>query len=318
MDIGKIKKLGEAEIRRLWPNEARDFSPWLANNISILNDILNIRIEIEEIEGAVDDFRLDLSGIDGVSQRPVVIECQYGKSDHDHLGKVITYSASREAGIMIWIANKIQTAHKQAIEWLNKISPQDMAFYAIELEVIKIDDSKPAPDFKIVAGPPPAKRREIVSMEEVTPRNRQYQQFFDRLKTRINELEPNFTRAKGLPQSWWGVGLGKTGFSMVASFTIAGTFRIEVYIDAGSKEENENALLQLKEHRLSIEEHIGCELEWDILSDNRMSRISTSISGSIDEDEKKLQELIDWGTSMIIQFRKVFTPLIRNIGIGLA
>ena len=73
MNIGKIKKLSETEIRKLWPHEARDFSPWLANNISILNDVLNIRIEIEEIEGAVGDFRLDLSGVDGVSQRPVVI-----------------------------------------------------------------------------------------------------------------------------------------------------------------------------------------------------------------------------------------------------
>ena len=95
MSIGKIKKLGETEIRRLWPNETRDFIPWLAKDISHLNEVLKIRIDIEEIEGAVDIFKLDLSGIDGVSRRPVVIECQFGKSDHDHLGKVITYSASR-------------------------------------------------------------------------------------------------------------------------------------------------------------------------------------------------------------------------------
>lgn len=316
MSIGKIKKLGETEIRRLWPNETRDFIPWLAKDISHLNEVLKIRIDIEETEGAVDVFKLDLSGIDGVSRRPVVIECQFGKSDHDHLGKVITYSASREAGIMIWIANEIQLAHRQAVEWLNRISPPDMSFYAIELEVLRIDDSQSAPYFKVVAGPLPAKRREIIPAEEATPRNRKYQQFFDRLKVKLNELEPNFTKAKGSPQSWWMVGLGKTGFSLVASFTITGTFRVEVYIDAGSKDENENALTQLKEHKLSIEEQIGCELEWDMLPESRMSRISVSTDGSIDEDEKKLIDIIGWGAPMMIKFRKVFAPLIRNIEMG--
>ena len=217
MDIGDLQKLDEEAVRRIWPSETRDFSPWLFENISHLNDILNIRIEIEELEGSVESFKLDLSGIDGISQRPVVIENQFGKSDHDHLGKLITYAANREAGIVIWIANDIQSAHRKSIEWLNNRSPAEMSFYAMELEIFTIDGSRPAPHFRLVAGPPPRKRREITPTDQITPRNRRYQDFFDSLRGKILELQPNFTRAKGLPQNWWTLGVGRTDFSLVAA-----------------------------------------------------------------------------------------------------
>ena len=128
MDIGDLQKLDEEAVRRIWPSETRDFSPWLFENISHLNDILNIRIEIEELEG-----------------------------------------------------------------------------------------SRPAPHFRLVAGPPPRKRREITPTDQITPRNRQYQDFFDSLRGKILELQPNFTKAKGLPQNWWTLGVGRTDFSLVAA-----------------------------------------------------------------------------------------------------
>lgn len=313
MDIGSLKKLNEADIRKLWPGEARDFSPWLAENISHLNDVLNIRIEIEELEGSVETFKLDLSGIDRVSQRPVVIENQFGKSNHDHLGKLLTYAANREAGIVIWIANEVQLAHRKSIEWLNQITPVDMSFYAIEFEAFKIGDSKPAPHFRIVSGPPPSKRREIIPAEQITPRNKQYQKFFDRLRTRLLELQPNFTRAKGLPQSWWGLGIGRTGFSLSAAFTIDAKFRIEIYIDTGVKEDNKQALAKLEENKGNIEEKIGHALKWDYLPESRACRVYVAVDGTIDEDENKLQQLIEWGAPIMIKSREVFTPLIKNI-----
>lgn len=313
MDIGNLKKLNETGIRKIWPGEPRDFSPWLAKNISFLNDVLKISIEIEELEGPVETFKLDLSGIDRVSQRPVVIENQFGKSDHDHLGKLLTYAANREAGIVIWIANEIQLAHRKSIDWLNQITPVDMSFYAIEFEVFKIDDSKPAPHFMIVSGPPPSKRKEITPADQVTPRNRRYQEFFDKLRAKILELQPNFTRAKGLPQSWWGLGIGRTGFSLVAAFTFDGKFRIEIYIDMGRKEDNEEALRKLEENKHEIEERVGQSLNWDFLPESRACRVYTAIDGTIDEDENKLQQLIEWGTPIMIKFREVFAPLIKNI-----
>jgi len=316
MDIGKLRKLGEPDARKIWPTEEGDFSPWLAENVSQLNDVLKISIEIEEVEGPVESFRLDLSGVDRVSQRPVVIENQFGRSDHDHLGKLLTYAADREAGIVVWIANEIQLAHRRSIEWLNNITPGDMSFYAIELELYKIDESRPAPYFRLAAGPPPRKRRELTPPEEVTSRNRKYQKFFDELRAKILEVQPDFTRAKGVAQSWWALGMGRTGFSLVATFTIDRKFRIEVYIDTGVKEANESALEQLEENRAHIEEAMEETLSWDYLRDSRLSRVYASVEGSIDDDEAKLPELINWGAGAMIKFREVFGPLIKNVDLG--
>lgn len=315
MELGDLRKMTEADMKGIWPNETRDFSPWLADNISLLNDVLNIQIEIEELEGPVGSFKLDMSGLDGVSRRPVVIENQFGRSDHDHLGKLLTYAADRQAGIMIWVANDIQAAHRKAIDWLNRISPPEVSLYALELEILTIDQSRPAPRFTVVAGPPPSKRREVTPADQVTSRNRQYQQFFDRLKEKVTELQPGFTRARGLPQNWWGLGIGRTGFSLTAAFTMDAKFRIEVYIDTGVKDDNERALANLDASRHLIEERIGHQLQWDYLPDSRGCRVYIMTDGSIDEGGDRLQELIDWGAPMMVTFREVFGPLLRKLDI---
>ena len=313
--IGKLKRLGLKEIKRIWPHEEKDLSPWIAENIDALNEVLNLQIEVEGKEEYVHNFRLDLVGTDNFSQMPTIIENQFGVSNHDHLGKLITYSADKEAGVMIWIANEIQIAHRNAIDWLNKISPQEMTFYGVELEVFQIDNSSPAPNFRIVAGPPPSKRRVIVS-GEISPRNKKYLNFFDKLRDRILSVQPNFTRAKALPQSWWGLGIGRSGFSMTCCFTIDSKFRVEIYIDMGKKEYNEIAFRELKENTGVIEGKIGKELAWDPLPDSRACRIYLAIDGNIDDDEQKLTEMIEWAAPLVIKFREVFSPLVKNIQIG--
>ena len=210
-NLGKLVKLSVEEIRKIWPHEEKNLSPWIEDNIDDLNRALNLQIEIISREESIHNFRLDLAGMDNSSQMPVVIENQFGISDHDHLGKLITYSAVKEAGIMIWMANEIQMAHINALEWLNKITPAEMSFYGIELEVFKIDNSKPAHNFRIIAGPPPSNRKPP-SPTEVSPRNKRYQVFFEKLRHKILSLQPGITRARVLPQSWWGLGIGKSGY----------------------------------------------------------------------------------------------------------
>lgn len=314
-NIGKLTKLLIHEIRKLWPHEERDLSPWIAENIDALNEALNLQIEIEGWEEAVQNFRLDLSGTDNASQLPVIIENQFGKSDHDHLGKLITYSAAKDAGIMIWIANEIQSAHRNAVEWLNKMSPQEMTFYCIELEVFKIDNSLPAPNYRIVAGPPPSKKKGIPG--EISARDKKYQEFFDRLRTRLLNISQNFTKAKALPLSWWMVGIGRSGFGVGLAFTIDNKFKVEIYIDTGKKEFNEFAFTELKENSVSIHERIGKELIWDPLPDRRASRIYLERDGTIDDENNKLEELIEWAAPLMVKFREVFSPLVKNIQIDI-
>jgi hypothetical protein len=305
---GKLKKLGLKEIKKIWPHEEKDLSPWVVENINDLNEVLSLEIEIEGIEEPVHNFRADLIGTDNRSQRPVIIENQFGQSNHDHLGKLITYSAAKEAGIIIWIANEFQLPHNNAIDWLNKISPKELVFYGVQLEVFKIDESRPAPHFRIIAGPPFSP-----PPPEISPRNKRYRDFFERLRKRILEIQPNFTRAKALPQSWWGLGIGRAGFSVTSAFTIENKFRVEVYIDTGTKESNYIAYNELIEKKIIIEEKIGKDLIWDQLPDRRACRIYLAIDGTVDDDDQKLTEIIEWGAPLVIKFKEVFGPLIKNI-----
>lgn len=305
---GKLKKLGLKEMKKIWPHEEKDLSPWVVENINDLNEVLSLEIEIEGMEEPVHNFRADLIGTDNRSQRPVIIENQFGQSNHDHLGKLITYSAAKEAGIIIWIANEFQLPHSNALEWLNKISPKEMVFYGVELEVFKIDESRPAPHFRIIAGPPFSP-----PPGEISPRNKRYRDFFERLRKRILEIHPNFTRAKALPQSWWGLGIGRSGFSVTSAFTIENKFRVEIYIDTGTKESNDMAYNELIEKKIIIEEKIGKDLIWDQLPDRRACRIYLAIDGTVDDDDQKLTDIIEWGAPLVIKFKDVFGPLIRNI-----
>ena len=257
------------------------------------------------------NFRIDLAGTESYSQMPVIIENQFGSSNHDHLGKLITYSAAKEAGIVIWIANEFQVAHKEAIEWLNKISPAELTFYAIELEVYQIDSSLPAPNFRIAAGPPPSKRRGLAP-GEISPRYKTYMDFFEKLRLKVLKYDSSFTRRASL-RSYWSLGIGRSGFSLAADFTIDNKFRVEIYIDTGKEELNKSAFEQLKEKKAILEEKIGQELIWDELPDRRASRIYAAIDGSIDDDFQKLDTMIEWATPLLIKFKEVFNPLIKNL-----
>ena len=311
MSLGTLKKLGLSEIRKIWPREEKDLSPWIAENIQDLNDELGLQIQIEGSEEPAYDFRIDLVGTDSVAQVPVIIENQFGQSDHDHLGKLITYSAAREAGIVIWVASHVRLAHRNALEWLNTITPQEMTFYGVELEVVQIDDSLPAVNFRTVAGPPPSKRKP--PPDSVSPRNQKYQGFFDRLRAKILSLKPALTRAKALPQSVWGVSAGRSGFSVNACFTADSKLRVELYLDTGKKEHNDMAFEALSAHRGAIEGEIGEELVWDALPDSRACRVYHATSGTIDDDEEELNDLIEWAAPLMIRLREAFGPAVKNL-----
>ena len=314
--VGKLKKLDPKSIRKVWPHEEKDLSPWIQDNIDILNEVLGLEIQIEGREEYVHSFRLDMVGTDSVSKKRVIIENQFGKSDHDHLGKLITYSAGKEAGIMIWIANEIQAAHKEAIDWLNGNSPEEMTFYAVELELLQIDESKPAPYFRIVSGPPPSKRRGARPDDgEISPRNKRYLDFFEKLRSRVLTIQPNFARAKALPHYWWMVGIGRSGFSVQAAFTMDGEFTVELYIDTGSKEQNQLAFEALHERKKVIEQRIGQELVWNSPPDTGYRSIYCATEGTIDDSDQRLADLIEWATPLLLKFREVFAPLVKEIDI---
>lgn len=313
--LGQLVKLQEGEVRKIWPREEADLSQWIKINIDLLNEVLGLQIDIGEEESPVGVFRLDLAGNDARTQMPVVIENQFGKTDHDHLGKLITYAADREAGVLIWIAMEFQEPHRDALRWLNSITGQDMLFYGLKLEVFQIDASRPAPRYTVIAEPLLSKLPRPES-QELPQRQLAYQDFWAKFLQHLKSKYPGMTRASTPgPQSWFSTGIGNSGFSIGANFTGDGRFRVELYIDTGNKEQNKAAFAQLRESEGSIHEAIGEPLEWQELPERRASRISLPRPGTID-DTKQHEEYISWSAERMTKFREVFRPFISRLTLG--
>ena len=150
--LGKFQKV---DLRDYWEDEAKEFTPWLSKdeNIEILSEAIGIDIEIEGKEVSVGNYKADLVGRDILNNKKIIIENQLEKTNHDHLGKIITYASGIEASIIIWICKTITEEHRQAIDWLNENMDDNIGFFAIEIELWKIDGSNPAPKFNIICRP---------------------------------------------------------------------------------------------------------------------------------------------------------------------
>ena len=149
-DLGIIKR--EDDLRRVWPNEAADFTPWLAENIGRLGEALGMDLEVDAQEASVGSYALDILAHDGNGRR-VVIENQLEDTDHRHLGQLLTYAAGFDANVIVWIARNFQDEHREALDLLNRRTGEDTEFFGIEVELWRIDDSRPAVNFKLVATP---------------------------------------------------------------------------------------------------------------------------------------------------------------------
>lgn len=153
MTTTRFTQLSDAPIREAWPDEARDFTPWLFDNIDFLSDALGIELKAIATEYAVDNFSVDITAEDSRTGDRVIIENQLEVSDHRHLGQVLTYLAGIKAKSIVWIARDFQEAHRSAVRWLNEHTDDDFAFFAVRLRVVRIEDSPFAPVFDVIEQP---------------------------------------------------------------------------------------------------------------------------------------------------------------------
>lgn len=140
----KLARLEKVELRNQWKDEAKDFTPWLAEveNIELLGEAIGMELEVIAKEEKVGSFSADILCKDIVTNRNVVIENQLEQTDHSHLGQVITYCAGLQASTFIWIASQIREEHRAAVDWLNAITDESYNFFAIEVQLFKIGDRK--------------------------------------------------------------------------------------------------------------------------------------------------------------------------------
>ena len=275
MQIGKIHKV---PLREIWRREDTDFSAWLEENIDYLNDIFEFDIVVESREEPVGPFRVDLWGEDSFGQR-VIIENQLEKTDHDHLGKIVTYLTNLKANRAIWIAKEPREEHVKAIEWLNEITPDDISFYLVKLEAIRIGEHPvAAPQFMIVQGPSEEGKKLGAEKKEFARRHQIRLDFWGEFIDAMNADNGLCSNLSPSKDAWLGIALGWSGVSVncVVSKSYA---RTEVYINRGSYDENKQVFDYFDERREEIEEDFGNPLQWERMDDKKTSRIKFEKTG---------------------------------------
>ncbi|MBD3338070.1 MAG: DUF4268 domain-containing protein [Candidatus Lokiarchaeota archaeon] len=309
-NFGNLRKLN---LRDVWKNEAREFTPWLAKNISELGKTLGMELELKQMEASVGEFSLDLLANDVGRNKAVIIENQISSTDHDHLGKLLTYASGFDASVIIWIAETIREEHRQALDWLNQRTDTDTEFFGVVIEILQIDDSKPAYNFNPIVFPNEwQKSKKRPGSNQVSEKMEAYRCYFQDLIDELRE-KYNFTNArKGQPQSWYSFASGYSGITYGTSFALGNRIRVDLYLDQGDAEKNKQLFDTIYQDKEVIESKFDEDLEWERLDDKKASRIAIYRNGSIDSDGETLKEIKDWSIEKLLKFKEVFSPNMKR------
>ncbi|EEW25183.1 DUF4268 domain-containing protein [Rhodobacter ferrooxidans] len=290
--LGRLQRI--ASLRQIWQDEARDFTPWLAqpDNLAILAETLGFGAdgwELEAVEMALPGggYRADILCRDTGSPESdrVLIENQFGKSDHDHLGKLLTYASGLQARTVVLIGEAIRPEHRAALDWLNSITSEDHRFFACELELWHIGDSLPAPRFNVVVEPNDWARRVIGKVTppgELSDRRQLQLAFWEAFETHLGEVQQRIRPVKALAQNWIVHGLGKTGVNLNAVVGFKENWlRAEVYLTGPNADAH---FQQLAAQRSAIETDFGQPLIWDdTASKDRRIAITRNVAALADQ-----------------------------------
>lgn len=208
--LGQLRNM---EVRHLWPHEAADFTPWLAReeNMSKLGDALGLELEAEGTEVAVGPYSADILARDSAGNY-VVVENQLGKTDHDHLGKSITYAAVLGARTIIWVAPNFADEHRKALDWLNDNTTDELSFYGVQVELWSIDNSLPAVRFNTVSGPAEIVRQATASKSgELSDARRLQLAWWTAFREALVASKLVGSTPTPRAQYWYDVGLGRAG-----------------------------------------------------------------------------------------------------------
>ncbi len=308
MTTQQLGALTRMKAREVWPNEARDFTPWLASHIGQLGDVLDMQLDVEGQEAPVGSFSLDVLARDLNTDRHVIIENQLERTDHDHLGKLLTYAAGYNADAVIWISTEIREEHRQALDWLNQRTDTETEFYGIVVEVLRIGDSLPAVNFKLVAFPNEWRKTRSVAKSEPSERAERYREYFQKLIDELRDVH-HFTGArKAQPQGWCSFSSGISGISYGTSFAQKDRARTEIYIDFGEGARNKHFFDLVQAEADQLEKEFGEKISWERLDDRRACKIAVYRPGSIEAEADELQQIQEWAVQRLLRFKRVFGP----------
>lgn len=309
MELGILKTI---TARQKWTSEARDFTPWLAQNISALNDAVGIELEVENIEVKCGPYSADILAKDTATSKYVIIENQLEKTDHDHLGKAITYGSVLDASTIIWIATNFTEEHKKALDWLNDHTSDEISFYGVQIELWQIDNSNPALKFNVISQPNQAVRQvaRSIAAEDISDKKKFQLEFWTQFKDKLAATRTVNSLQTPRPQYWYDISLGKSYINLSnLCNTEQNTVGVRVYI--GNKIAQE-MLPYLESRKAEIENEIGQSLQWNPNEANK-DKIILLLHSTDFNDKQRLEEAQKWLVEYTIKFKRTFSRIIREI-----
>jgi hypothetical protein len=303
-----LSRLTPVALRDVWPDEAGDFTPWLLENAEVLADVLGIELDLTAAEHPVGKFSLDLFGNDHTNQCPLIVENQLEKTDHSHLGQLLTYAAGTDALTVVWLAASFQEEHRQALDYLNDLAGEEARFFGVEIGAVRIGDSPPAPLFKVVAQPNDwhAQASAAAKSSGTGGSGEAYREYWTAFLQRLQEVAPGWCKWKKAPTTnWFTMTTQVRGVSYSASFAMGQRMRVELYLDTGDSDGTAELYEALAARREKLEQGFGGPLDWEPLPNRRASRIAVYSSGSIKTPEEH-DKYREWMVAALLRMRKAF------------
>jgi hypothetical protein len=322
MSITPLGRLQKVELREAWNSESGDFTPWLAKeeNLSLLGEAIGIELELESQEKEVGPFRADILCKDTTSDNWVLIENQLERTDHIHLGQLLTYAAGLHAVTIVWIAQRFTAEHRAALDWLNEKTDDKINFFGLEIELWRIGDSPNAPKFNIISQPNDwsrAVQKAASGDGEVSPHKQLQLKFWTAFKQYMED-KGSFVRCqKPLPQHWTNHAIGRSGVHLDSIVSLWNSetgmkgpeIRAELYLNGTNAKQEFYALEKLKD---SIERDLGFPLTWHNPENKAACRLYVRQSYDF-LDEALWTEQFEWLRTKLETMHKVFAPIVKRI-----
>ena len=313
LELGTLQKI---DPRAAWETEDRHFTPWLASdqNISLLSEVLGLELEVEAQEKQVGPFRADILCKDVQSDALVLIENQLEKTDHKHLGQLMTYASGLKTAYVVWIADRFQDEHRAALDWLNEITDDAFRFFGLEVELWKIGDSAMAPKFNVVSRPNEwsgdakdgLKGVDQGKSETKLLQKKFWLQFSDYL-----DAEKSIVAQKANPQHWLNISVGKAGVKIVCTVnTNKNRLGVELYMYG---ENSSYVFEELEDQKEEVESDLGFAVDWQPLPEKKATRIAVYRNDSVFSTEQSWQEYNAWLADHVASFREVFKARLNVI-----
>jgi hypothetical protein len=310
--LGKLERI---QLRKAWAHEAGEFTAWLAqaDNLTLLAESLGLsELELVGTEHPVGDFKVDILCTDDGGK--VIIENQLEKTNHTHLGQILTYAAGVGARKVIWLAEAFRTEHVAALEFLNQHTTDELDFFAVEIELWRIGDSPMAPSFNVVVKPndwAKTGQQNAKAAATTTPTKQRQLKFWTGWQAWLQAKGSTLRTQKPLPQHWTNIALGRSGIHLAATVNSRESrVGMEVYIN---HENSKSMFKQLQAHQVEIDAAFGAKLEWMELPDGHACRILQVRPDSPLESEDQWPAYFAWLEQAALRMSEVFRPLVKEL-----